>query len=93
MTEEPIRFTADELREKDRRMLWSILKEAADTHDITLQEAAEQILDAGFSRPSPCSDTVAMAAKRAGRWARDHTILSAEQIIALDLAIRDLAEE
>jgi hypothetical protein len=40
---------------------------------------------------APCADTVALAAKRAGRWARDNTALTAAQIIDLDLAIRDLA--
>jgi hypothetical protein len=40
---------------------------------------------------APDPDTVALAAKRAGRWARDNTALTAAQIIDLDLAIRDLA--
>jgi hypothetical protein len=44
-----------------------------------------------LGEPVPCPDTVALAAKRAGRWARDNTALTAAQIIDLDLAIRDLA--
>lgn len=40
---------------------------------------------------APCPETVNLAAKRAARWAMANTKLSAQELIDLDLAIRDLA--
>jgi len=44
-----------------------------------------------FAKPDPCAACVNEAAKRAGRWARDNTTLTAAEIIGLNLAILDLA--